>query len=161
MKAAVLGLLVLAVVAFAAEPVATVSSGSDFTLRGAKIETAGVPSWPLLAGDSIAAGTAPIRIRFQDGSVATLSPDSSAKVEQSDSGLLLRLLDGAMQFTGASNSTLSVFSGQTAVTTAANVQTSVTAGSGPSAGSRGTISNLAPSGLGSIIAPNPINLSRK
>jgi len=60
-----------------------------------------------------------------------------------------------MSFTLAPNSTLSVFSGQAAVQSAANVATTVsTSGAAPSAGSHGTVNfSLTPTG--------PISLSRK
>jgi ferric-dicitrate binding protein FerR (iron transport regulator) len=146
------------VAAFAASPVATVSSGADFTLHGAKIVTAGIPSWPVLAGDNILAGTAAARIRFQDGSVVTLSPASSAAVEQGDNGLLLRLLYGSMVFTVAPNSNLSLFSGQTALAVTPDAETTVTAPGGAlPGGNRGTPLQAPPH----VGVPGPLPLSRK
>jgi len=128
----------LAVVAFGASPVGSVSSGSDFTLHGVRVATGGVPTWPVMAGDSILAGTTPAKIRFLDGSVVTLDSDSSAKVEQTDSGLLLRLISGSMAFTVAPNSSLALFSGQTAVQAVANVEATVATAGAPSIGNRAT-----------------------
>jgi len=68
----------------------------------------------------------------------TLDPDSNAKVEQTDGGLLLRLVSGTMAFTLASNSNLSFFSGQTAVQAAPNVETTVGTAGAPAVGSRAT-----------------------
>ena len=161
MKAAVLVVLVFAIAVFAASPVASVSSGSDFTLRGQKVTTAGVPSWPVLAGDSILAGTTPTKIRFQDGSVVMLSPDSSAKVEETDGGLVFRLISGSMALNVAPSSTLSVFSGQTAVSATPNVETSVSAGGAPSAGNRGTVSVSHDVGIIITNPGSPVALSKK
>ena len=154
MRVAVLLFLVVAMSAFAASPVASVSSSSDFVLRGVRVATAGVPSWPVLAGDNVLAGVAPARIRFQDGSVVTLAPDSSARVEQKDDSLLLRLTSGSMAFTLAPNSTIGFFSGQSALQATPNVEVTAMAArpAKPSAGSQGVT-------LGITTPPQP--LSRK
>lgn len=46
----------LAAYAVAAQPVASVTSSSSFDLHGNRVNVAGVPSWPVMAGDDITAG---------------------------------------------------------------------------------------------------------
>jgi hypothetical protein len=147
---------IFAVSAFAAGPVASVSSGSDFMLHGAKVATAGVPVWPVMAGDSILAGTTSARVRFQDGTTVTLSPGSEARVEQSKQGLLFRLVSGGMVFAYAPNSSVGMFSGQSALTAAAGTPTfaGTVAADGTPVGNGG-------SGLAAGKNTSPIALSRR
>jgi len=87
----------LTVVLSAAGPEATVSSPEPFRLRGVVVPVAGVPSWPLLAGDEIATDRAPATIRFADGSSVVLQQNSAARIERSDDrGSVFRLLSGFM-----------------------------------------------------------------
>ena len=61
--------------------VATVTSTAPFQLRGANVTTdQGVPSWPVMPGDAIKAGSAPLVTTFADGSSVILEPGSSAKI---------------------------------------------------------------------------------
>ena len=61
--------------------VATVTSTAPFQLRGANVTTdQGVPSWPVIPGDAIKAGSAPVVLTFVDGSSIVLEPGSSAKI---------------------------------------------------------------------------------
>jgi hypothetical protein len=61
--------------------VATVTSTAPFQLRGATVTTdQGVPSWPVMPGDAIKAGSEPVAISFAGGSTVTLQPRSSAKI---------------------------------------------------------------------------------
>ena len=140
MKVLTVALCCLAVTAFAASPVASVSSASDFTLRGAKVVAAGVTSWPVLAGDGILTGSSPARVRFQDGTVVNLGPASNAKLEQTSDGMLFRLISGAMTYTVSANSTVSMFSGQSSLQATPGVEATAAVGASPSAGSRGSVS---------------------
>ena len=55
--------------------VATVTSTAPFQLRGANVTTdQGVPSWPVMPGDAIKAGSAPVIITYADGSSIILDP---------------------------------------------------------------------------------------
>jgi hypothetical protein len=61
--------------------VATAISTAPFQLRGATVTTdQGVPSWPVMPGDAIKAGSEPVVISFAGGSTVTLQPRSSAKI---------------------------------------------------------------------------------
>jgi hypothetical protein len=77
----VLAALLAAVTLMCAQgQMATVTSTAPFQLRGANITTdQGVPSWPVMPGDAIQAGSAPVVITFADGSSVILEPRSSAK----------------------------------------------------------------------------------
>jgi hypothetical protein len=74
-------LLVAVPIMCAQGQVATVTSTAPFQLRGANVTTdQGVPSWPVMPGDAIQAGSAPVVISFAGGSSVTLDPRSSAKI---------------------------------------------------------------------------------
>jgi hypothetical protein len=61
--------------------VATVTSTAPFQLRGANVTTdQGVTSWPVMPGDAIKAGSAPVVITFAGGSSVILEHGSSAKI---------------------------------------------------------------------------------
>ena len=75
-------LFLVAASAFAATPVASIKSSSDFQLSGVSVATAGVPSWPIMAGDSVVAGTTAATIRFMDGTMVTLAPYSRVAVQE-------------------------------------------------------------------------------
>jgi ferric-dicitrate binding protein FerR (iron transport regulator) len=102
-------------VAVAATPVASVTSSSNFQLSGANVVVAGVPSWPLMAGDTVVAGTGAARIRFVDGSVVNLGPRSKVSVEQKKDDLSVHLVDGFVSFVLAPSSGLRIYSGNTLV----------------------------------------------
>jgi len=120
-------LLAVSVLASAATPVASLSSSSDFQLSGAAVNTAGVSSWPILAGDKIVSGVGAAIIRFTDGTVVTLAPASQAKVERDKDSISVRLLSGFMSFVAAPDSLLHFYYGNTAIKAQAGVST--TAGS--------------------------------
>jgi len=121
-------LLLAASSAFAAAPVASVMSSSDFQLRGVSVNTAGVPSWPVLAGDTVTAGTGSATIRFMDGTMVTLAPGSKVAVQEKKNDVSLRLVNGFMSFTLAPSSALSVYSGNTLVQAQPGVTTTASAG---------------------------------
>src|SRR5947209_3737096 len=76
--------------------VATVNSASAFTLRGAPVNPGlGVPSWPVLAGDTLKAGTLPVTVTFSDGSTIILNPGSEATLDFSGQTPVFRLIKGA------------------------------------------------------------------
>ena len=100
-----------AVLGQAASPVASVTSEAPFRLRGAVVPVAGVPSWPLLAGDEIATDGSAAAIRFSDGSSVTLRQNSTARLEQPGGRFYaFRLLSGAMDVRPASGSKVSFYS---------------------------------------------------
>ena len=114
--------------AFAATPVASIKSSSDFQLSGVSVTAAGVPSWPIMAGDTVVAGTTAATIRFVDGTMVTLAPNSQVTVQEKKDDLSLRLVNGFMSFTLAPSSAISVYSGNTLVQAQAGVATTASAG---------------------------------
>jgi ferric-dicitrate binding protein FerR (iron transport regulator) len=121
-------LFLLAAPAFAATPVASITSSADFELSGVGVTVAGVPSWPLMAGDTVVAGTSAARIRFVDGTLVTLGPRSKVTVQEKKDDLSLRLVNGFISFTLAPSSALSVYSGATLVQAQPGVTTTASAG---------------------------------
>ena len=80
--------------------VATVTSTAPFQLRGASVTTdQGVPSWPVMPGDAIQAGTAPVVTTFAGGSSVILDPGSSAKITISGQTPTFQLECGTARYT--------------------------------------------------------------
>jgi len=74
-------LLVFAVGAKAQGQIATATSSEAFELRGASVSTTnGVPSWPVMPGDVIVSGDAPVTLTFADGSKIVMSVLSKSTV---------------------------------------------------------------------------------
>jgi hypothetical protein len=74
-------LLVFAVGAKAQGQIATATSSEAFELRGASVSTTnGVPSWPVMPGDVVVSGDAPVTLTFADGSKITMSVLSKGTV---------------------------------------------------------------------------------
>jgi hypothetical protein len=96
--------LVVTLSVFAEAPVAKVTSTDTFSLHGAAVNPAGVPSWPMMVGDDIATAAVPAVIEFRDGLRVTLAKNSRAKVEKSEDGVLLRLVAGSLQFVRGASS---------------------------------------------------------
>jgi hypothetical protein len=91
----VVTLAMLATLAFGqGTSLATASSTQPFTMNGAAVNPAGVPSWPVVAGTEIVAGSAPVTLTFADGSRIALSPGSKARIEMQDGKPVFRLLEG-------------------------------------------------------------------
>jgi ferric-dicitrate binding protein FerR (iron transport regulator) len=81
----------------AASPLAAASSSSSFEIRGHMLNVAGVPSWPVLEGDTITALDSPVTLLFRDGSRVVLSQNSEARIGSTDQGAV-NLLRGAAVF---------------------------------------------------------------
>jgi len=73
---------------------ATATSTQPFTLNGQTVNPSGVPNWPVMAGNEIVAGSAPVTLTFSDGSRISLAPGSRARVEDVGGKLTFRLLEG-------------------------------------------------------------------
>ncbi len=78
--ASILILAVLGLV-FAQVKVATATSTAAFKLKGAEVNPAGVPSWPLMAGDAVEALKTPVTLTFENGSRVSLAPGAKGRVE--------------------------------------------------------------------------------
>ena len=103
-------------VAAAAPPVAKVLSSGRFSLRGADVQTGGVPSWPVMSGDEIATSSSAATVQFADGSKVNITPNSRAKVEAGSNGLVFRLLSGGGDFTLTRNSAVKIYNNTALVT---------------------------------------------
>ena len=92
-------MIILAVLAAAQVQVATVTSDSPFQLRGAGVQPGqGVPSWPVMPGDTIQAGQTPLTVTFADGSTIVLAPGASAKISLSGATPVFQLLSGSAHY---------------------------------------------------------------
>ncbi len=74
--------------------VATATATAPFKLKGAEVNPAGVPSWPVMAGDAIEAGKAPVTLTFEDGTKVALSPGAKGRVEMQSGKAVFVLTDG-------------------------------------------------------------------
>lgn len=104
---------------FAESPVASVTGGEPFLLRGHSVPE-GISNWPVMVGDSI--GTTTSRsavVQFNDGSRVTLAPNSTGKVEQGANSLVFRLQTGSATFAQSSAKSVSMFVQDVPVTTKA------------------------------------------
>ena len=91
--------VVFTLVVFAQTQIATITSDSPFQLRGANVTPGqGVPSWPLMPGDTILAGQTPLTVTFPDGSTIILSPGSSAKVDLAGQTPVFQLENGSVHY---------------------------------------------------------------
>jgi hypothetical protein len=91
--------LVATAAAWAQGQIATVTSSAPFTLRGAAVTPGqGVPSWPVMATDTIKAGTAVAIVTFSDGSVITIDPDSEGVVDMAGQTPVFRLTKGQAHY---------------------------------------------------------------
>jgi len=81
-------------------PLATVTSTGPFQVHGANVPAdGGVPSWPIMEGDTVQAGSsAPVTVTFANGSVLVLEPGSSARIEMLGQTPVFRLEDGAAHY---------------------------------------------------------------
>jgi hypothetical protein len=110
-------LLICAVTSWAQSQVATVTSSTPFTLRGETVTPGqGVPSWPILTGDTLRAGSAPAIVTFPDGSVLTLEPGSEATVAFVNGIPVFHLLKGVARYSLKSASAVQLMEGSQTVT---------------------------------------------
>lgn len=110
-------LVLVSVAVWAQNQVASVTSSSPFTLRGAALTPGqGVPTWPILAGDTLKAGTAMTIVTFPDGSVLELAPGSEAKIDFVNGKPLFQLLDGSARYSLKSTSAVQLMAATQTVT---------------------------------------------
>ncbi len=127
--------LVLAVLVLAQTQVATITSDSPFQLRGAGVTPGqGVPSWPVLPGDTIQAGETPLTITFQDGSTLILAPGASAKVDLVGKTAQFQLETGSAHYVLKTLSAVTLQQGNTTVTPKDLVGDLIASGKKPPAG---------------------------
>lgn len=94
-----LAVVLAVVVALAQTQIATITSDSSFQLRGAGVTPGqGVPSWPVMPGDTIQAGQTPLTLTFSDGSTIILSPGAKAKVDLSGKTPVFQLQSGEAHY---------------------------------------------------------------
>lgn len=97
-------ILVLGLISFvpvsAQSQVGAASATSPFLLRGANVRPSpGVPTWPVLPGDSIRAGETPVTLTLQDGTTIVLAPGASGRVAFEDGRPVFRLDSIAAHYT--------------------------------------------------------------
>ncbi len=91
-------LMVLAALAMAATPLATITSQEAFSLNGASVPVAGVPRWPVAVGDEVVMARSSGLVVFKDGTKLFLIPNTKIKVEADGNRTVVRLLDGGLAY---------------------------------------------------------------
>jgi hypothetical protein len=81
-----------------ASSVATVTSGSVFSLDGHSITTPGVSSFPVILGDTVATSQGPAVLFFEDGSTVKLATNSTVKIDGTSASPKLFLLAGSLDY---------------------------------------------------------------
>jgi hypothetical protein len=101
----------------AQDQIATVTSNAKFQLRGASVTPGqGVPSWPVVSGDTIQAGAATTIVTFSDGSVIVLEPNSVATVSITGNVPSVDLLSGSANYSLKSLNSIRIMAGNRPVT---------------------------------------------
>lgn len=143
-RVAVAAGLIAAGTLWAQQPLANASSPAPFTLRGVTVNPGqGVASWPVMAGDTVKAGSAPVSFSFTGGSTVTLAPAGEAKVDLAAGKPLFQLIAGSAQYSLSGPGALALMQGSKTVTGSAQSGTlnqgslPAAAGTGGSAGSGG------------------------
>ncbi len=102
--------------AWAQFEVGTVTSSAPFRLRGAAITPGeGVPSWPVMPGDTIKAGDAVTIVTFTDGSVLSLEPGAEGNFDAAGATPSFQLASGTVVYSLKSKTSVRLFSGDKAV----------------------------------------------
>ena len=92
-------LMAVVVLVVAQTQIATITSDSPFQLRGVNVAPGqGVPSWPVMPGDTLQAGQTPLTLTFPDGSTIVLAPGATAKVDLAGKTPVLKLESGAAHY---------------------------------------------------------------
>jgi hypothetical protein len=97
--------------------VGTITSSAPFRLRGATINPGeGVPSWPVLPGDTVKAGDTLTILTFTDGSVVSLEPGTDGNVDLSAGTPLFQLANGTVVYSLKTRTSVKLLSGDKTVT---------------------------------------------
>ena len=90
----------------AAQPLSTISTSQPFEINGARVLVAGIPSHPLVAGDTVTMGAAPGLVRFADGSQLFVLPNSRLELSTSANAPSVKLASGGVAYRFAGDSPL-------------------------------------------------------
>ena len=103
--------------AWAQDQIATVTSSAPFILRGASVTPGqGVPTWPIMAGDTLKAGNAPTIVTFPDGSAITLASSTEAKIDSVGGMPVFQLLKGSAHYSLKSRGAVQLMAANQTVT---------------------------------------------
>lgn len=146
-----LAVVFLAVSAFGQTQIATVTSSAPFQLRGATVNPAqGVPSFPVMDGDTIQAGNALTVITFPDGSTVVLEPGATGVVSLTKGKPAFNITKGKAQYRLASAGAVAVSRAGVALSGAGSAGTvGVGAGAGAGLGA-GAIAGIAVGGAAGV-----------
>lgn len=117
-------LLVIAGVAAAKTPIATVTAAKTVTINHNPVATQGVPALPLVSGDVITTADEPAIIKLQDGSSFMLDKNSSVKLQQCGA-IDVQVLQGTTTYRFAPGSKAQLCALDHPVTAAAMAQGSI------------------------------------
>jgi hypothetical protein len=77
-------------------PLASATSGGDFRIDEALVKVKGVPTWPVMDGQTVESLKAPVAVSFPKKAELALCNDSKVKVSQTHETVLVHLTDGSL-----------------------------------------------------------------
>lgn len=84
--------------------IGSLTSHGQVSLRGVTLPMAGVPAWPVVAGDTIETGLFPATIFLKDGTRLALGEKTKVVVDQLEAGLWVGLAVGNLEYRSAARS---------------------------------------------------------
>jgi hypothetical protein len=105
---ATLACVVLAISAFGAKPLATVTSAEPFALNGHSMNAPGVTSFPVILGDTVSTSKSSAVLSFAEGSTIKLGANSAVRIDGNEEKPKVVLLAGDLDFKLAAGTKISV-----------------------------------------------------
>lgn len=99
-------ILVCAGLAWAADPVARVTSAGPIELSGNPVPTPAAASLPLVAGDEITTSSSAALLVFRDRSRLMVAPNSRVKLEGDGASIMLRISRGGAELYASKGSSI-------------------------------------------------------
>ena len=99
-----LALLISVSLAFAASPVAKISSTGPFLIDGVRVPAQGIANWPLVSGDKLVMKDATGQVIFRDGTRLLLRPNTRITIGTHGERTLVELQEGIVEYKFARDS---------------------------------------------------------
>lgn len=154
-------MVAVSLASFGASPIANVSSSESFKVSGVSVPVAGIRSWPVVDGDELRAGNAPVTLTFKDGTRVVLGKNSRATVEGKNKNAALRLLDGAMAYTLRGRSAVRLYSDGNLISAEPGIQGTAAAGTARDADAAALIGSKSGAGTAADCCTTPPVISRR
>ena len=106
-----LSCLLIPAVLCAAEPVGKVRSTKAFKLSGVHVPVAGIPNWPVVAGDVVELSSSPGMLQLVDGSRLYFDANSRFELREQGGATAVLLSQGALWYERSLNSQVKIAGG--------------------------------------------------